>query len=149
MGSLTLPLTGTVYVETPALIYTVERHPVYEPPLRPLWQAVEAETTMAVSSELALLETLVLPTRQGNAALQADYARLLLRTPHMRLLPITQDILREAARLRAAVPGLRTPDALHAATARLASCALFITNDRGFRRVPGLPLAILDDVLAT
>src|SRR5947208_2106680 len=49
---------------------------------------------------------------------------------------------------RAAPPRLRTPDALHAATARLSSCALFLTNDRGFRQVPGLPLAVLDDALS-
>jgi len=65
----------------------------------------------------------------------------------MQLMSITQSILREAARLRAAVPGLRTPDALHAATALLSDCALFLTNDIGFQRVPALPLAILDDVL--
>ena len=67
----------------------------------------------------------------------------------LHLLPINQDVLREAARLRAAIPGLRTPDALHAATALIADCTLFLTNDAGFRRIPNLPLAILDDVLAS
>jgi predicted nucleic acid-binding protein len=65
-----------------------------------------------------------------------------------RLISITPNILREAARLRATIPTLKTPDAIHAATALLSNCALFITNDLGFRRVPGLVLAILDDVLA-
>ncbi|MBC7527815.1 MAG: PIN domain-containing protein, partial [Chthonomonadaceae bacterium] len=64
------------------------------------------------------------------------------------LLPITKDVLREAARLRATISGLKTPDAIHAATALLNQCRLFITNDRGFLRVPGLNTAILDDVLA-
>ncbi len=149
MGSLTLPTTGAVYIETPAFIYTVERHPRYEPLLRPLWQAVQAQTITAVSSELALLETCVMPMRQGDAALLAVYERLLLHTPQIHLLPLTRDILREAARLRASIAGLRTPDALHAATALEAGCTLFVTNDAGFRRVPNLPLAILDDVLVS
>jgi predicted nucleic acid-binding protein len=42
---------------------------------------------------------------------------------------------------------LKTPDALHAATASDAGCALFITNDVGFRAVASLPLVILDDLL--
>jgi predicted nucleic acid-binding protein len=42
---------------------------------------------------------------------------------------------------------LRTPDALHAATGGSCGCTLFFTNDVGFRRVPGLPVVILDDVL--
>ena len=50
-------------------------------------------------------------------------------------------------RLRAQT-GLKIPDALHAATALRASCALFITNDTDFRRIQGLPAVILDDLLA-
>ena len=140
---------GTVYVETPAVIYTVEPHPAYSSLLRPLWQAAQARILQVVTSELTLLETLVVPLRTQDQALQAAYERLLLSTPEVRLHPLTLDVLREAARLRAAVPGLRTPDALHAATALRAGCALFLTNDGGFRRVPGLPLAVLDDVLAS
>ena len=41
----------------------------------------------------------------------------------MRLLPITQSILREAARLRATIK-LKTPDAIHAATASAAFVTL-------------------------
>ena len=100
-----------------------------------------------ISSELTLMETLIIPFRTQ------DQHQILLREtlwtrPNNTLLPITQDILREAARLRAQIGGLKTPDAIHAATAILHGCALFVTNDTGFKRVPGLPLTVLDDVLA-
>lgn len=72
----------------------------------------------------------------------------MFREPGILLAPITAAVLREAARLRAAIPALRTPDALHAATALLEGCTLFLTNDKGFRRVPRLPVVLLDDVLA-
>lgn len=149
MGSLTLPVGGVVYLETPAFIYTVEPHPLYAPLLRPIWQAVQAQSLQVITSEMALLETLVHPIRNQDSSLQAAYERLLLSTPGVQMVPLTQDVLREAARLRADIPGLRTPDALHAATALIAGCTLFLTNDAGFRRVHGLPLAILDDVLAS
>jgi len=147
MGSLTIPAAGLVYIDTPLLIYSVEKHPVYGPLVRPLWQAAHAGTVLVVTSELSLMEALILPLRTGNRDLQSDYERL-LGSAQVRLLPLTQDVLREAARLRADLPALRTPDALHAATARQADCALFVTNDTGFRRVPHLPLVVLDDVLA-
>lgn len=134
MGSLTIPAAGLVYIDTPLLIYSVEKHPVYGPLVRPLWQAAHAGTVLVVTSELSLMEALILPLR-GSA--------------QVRLLLLTQDVLREAARLRADLPALRTPDALHAATARQADCALFVTNDTGFRRVPHLPLVVLDDILAS
>lgn len=73
----------------------------------------------------------------------------LWRQANTRLLPITEDVLREAAHLRATIPTLKTPYAIHAATALLHGCALFVTNDTDFRRVPGLPLAILDDIVPT
>lgn len=145
MGFIELPSSGRVYVDSQVLIYTLEHHPRYEPLLEPLWRAAVNEGLEVVTSELALLETLIAPLRNGDAALQNDYERALIQTD-LSLLPISQPVLREAARLWALIPGLRTPDAIHGATALLHQAALFVTNDRDFRRIPKLPLAILDDI---
>lgn len=147
MGALTLPPAGLVYADTQVLIYSVERHPTYGPLLRPLWQAVQAGILEVVSSELALMETLVGPFKSNDAVLASTYEQF-FQQPGVRLLPMTRAVLRQAARLRATTR-LRTPDALHAATAVLAQCALFLTNDQGFRGVAALPLAILQDVLSS
>jgi predicted nucleic acid-binding protein len=146
LGALILPKSGLEYVDANPVIYTVEKHSVYGPLLQPLWQAAQAKTLEVVSSDLVLLEVLVGPLKGGNTTLAQTYEQALQGTD-MRLLPITQGILREAARLRATTR-LKTPDALHAATASQASCVLFITNDVGFRGIPNLPLVILDDLLA-
>ncbi len=147
MGTLTLPASGTIYVDAQIAIYTVDKHPVYASVCRPLWEAVSRGQVTVISSELILLETLVEPIRSGDTLLAVD-REALWSQPNSRLLSITQDILRAAARLRAAIPGLKTPDAIHAATALLNDSALFLTNDTGFRRVPGLRSVMLDDVLA-
>jgi predicted nucleic acid-binding protein len=145
MGALSLPASGLVYLDANPIIYTVEKHPVYGPLLQPLWQAARSKTIEVVTSELALMETLVGPLKSGDTTLERAYEQALLGT-ELRLLPITQPILREAAGLRA-MTRLKTPDALHAATARQAACVLFVTNDAGFRGVGGLPLVVLDDLL--
>ena len=147
MGSLALPSSGLVYADSDIIIYSVETHTVYWPVLEPLWQTAKGGSLTIISSELALMETLIGPLRSGDAILQTAYEQL-FQSPEVRLLPISQAVLREGARLRATIPGLRTPDALHAATATLAGCAMFLSNDVGFRRVPGLPLVLLDEVLA-
>ena len=147
MGRLDLPDTGAIYIDAQIPIYASNGHPVYAPVIELIWQSAQAGDVTVVSSELTLLETLVSPLRSGDVQLAAVREALWNR-PNMCLRRIDQDILREAARLRAAVPGLKTPDAIHAATALLHNRALFITIDVGFRRVPGLPLAILDDVIA-
>jgi predicted nucleic acid-binding protein len=133
-----------VYLDANPIIYSVEKHPVFGPLLQPLWQAVQAKTIEVVSSDLVLMEALTGPLKSGNTALEKAYEQALLGTD-MRLLPITHTILREAARLRVTTK-LKTPDAIHAATASDAGCVLFLTNDVGFRGVASLPLVILDDL---
>jgi predicted nucleic acid-binding protein len=147
MGALILPASGFVYTDANTIIYTVQRHPHYYPLLELFWDAVATTGHHVLGSELLILETLVGPLKSGDAALLTAFENALFRS-YLRLVPISEDVLREAARLRASVSGLRAPDAIHAATALLNGCTLFVTNDVGFRRVPGLPLAILDDVLA-
>ncbi|HZP80323.1 MAG TPA: PIN domain-containing protein [Chthonomonadaceae bacterium] len=147
MGSLILPSSGLIYTDAQIAIYTVERFPTYAPLLTPLWMGAQAGNFTVVSSELTLLETLVVPLRIADAMLVNDFENLWQRA-NTRLLPITESILREAARLRATLPALKTPEALHAATALLHSCALFVTNDAAFKRVPGLSVTLLDEVLA-
>ncbi len=144
MGALTVPAAGLVYFDANSVIYSVEKHPVYWPLLQPLWQAAKGQSIEIVSSELVLMEVLVGPLKAGDTALVNAYEQLFHQS-QTRLLPITQSILREAARLRVTTK-LKTPDALHAATAQQTGCALFVTNDAGFRPVPRLPLVILDDL---
>jgi predicted nucleic acid-binding protein len=144
VGTLTLPASGVVYVDTQIIIYSVEKHPDYWLLLRPLWAASRAGSIDIVSSELALLETLVGPLKNTDTFLATTYEQLLTSTD-MRLIPISTTILKTAARLRAEW-NLKTPDALHAATALAARCTLFLTNDTDFHRVPDLPFVILSDI---
>ncbi|HKA06028.1 MAG TPA: PIN domain-containing protein [Gemmataceae bacterium] len=145
MGTLSVPASGLVYLDANPVIYSVEKHPVFGPLLEPLWLAAQAQSVEVVSSDLVLLETLVGPLKAGDAALAQAYEQL-FQLPRTRLLPITLAVLREAARLRATTK-LKTPDAIHAATAVLSGCALLVTNDAGFRSLAGLPVVILSDLL--
>ncbi len=141
---MTIPSSGLVYLDANAIIYSVEKHPIYWPLIQPVWLAAKGKANEIVSSELTLLETLVGPLQAGNAALATAYEQLFLQA-QTRLLPITQSILRDAAQLRAKTK-LKTPDAIHAATAQQIGCALFVTNDGGFRSVAGLSVVVLDDL---
>jgi predicted nucleic acid-binding protein len=98
------------------------------------------------TSELSVLEVLVKPIQLGNMALQTLFLGTLYGTPGLSCIPIARPIL-EAAQLRA-TSGLKTADAIHAATALAEGCTLFVTNDPAFRRVPGLSVAILSEIAA-
>ena len=109
-----------------------------------MWQQARTGQFVVVSSELVALETLVKPFREGDSILERLF-RELFESIEVRLVPVTRRLLEEAARLRAAT-NLTTPDAIHAATALSEGCALFITNDRAFRRVDGLNVAVLQEL---
>ena len=90
-----------------------------------------------VSSPILVIEVLVKPIRDGTIEIELQY-RELFASNAVRLLDASYQAFEDAAGLRAET-GLKTPDALHAATALRAGCALFVTNDTDFRRVQGCP----------
>lgn len=71
---------------------------------------------------------------------------MLLTKTEVEVFPITFDILREAANLRAK-QNFKTPDAIHTATARIANCTYLLTNDPAFRRLSSLQIIVLSDLI--
>jgi predicted nucleic acid-binding protein len=147
MGTLALPTNGSVYLDANSFIDSVERIDPYRAILDTLWQAVSGGLCTVVTSELTLLEVLVKPLKVGDDATAAAFRTVLRHSPDVRMVPITQSILEEAARLRATM-SLKTPDALHAATALLHKCVLFVTNDGAFHRVAHLRVSVLSEIVS-
>jgi len=80
----------------------------------------------------------------GRLTLLENLFRALFNVNEVRLIPTTMSIWEQATRIRAN-SGLKTPDAIHAATAIATGSTLFITNDVGFRRVSSLQVTLLSD----
>ena len=144
MGPLILPSSGSIYLDTSGFIYSVERIEPYRGLLEPMWREARSGQFTIVSSDLVVLETLVKPLRDGDRIVETLF-RSLFDAIEVNLIPVTRTLWEEAAILRAET-GLKTPDAIHAATALRTQCALFVTNDDDFRRVEDLPVVVLDDL---
>jgi predicted nucleic acid-binding protein len=143
MGQIVLPASGKVYVDANVVIYSIEKILPYRVILQPLWESVRNGSITVITSEMTILETLVNPFLTNDTTMENLY-RELFASPEVELIPISQRILERAARLRSTTR-LRTPDAIHAATALETACTLFLTNDRDYRRCTPLPLALLSD----
>jgi predicted nucleic acid-binding protein len=140
------PLHGAVIgLDTAPLIYFIESHPVYAPKVEPLFTAADRGDLRIVTSFVTLLEVLVLPLRTGKEDLANEYRNILLRSRGLTTVPIGQNIVEEAARLRA-VHNLRTPDAIQLSTAICSGALFFVTNDGGLPAVPPLSLIVLDKI---
>lgn len=140
MGQLVLPHTGKVYVDTNTVIYAIEKIEPYSSFLTPLWTSAVAGNLKIITSELTWLETLSKPIKDGNTALE-NLFRAFLNSKEVSMIPATLPIWEEATKLRGL--GLKTPDALHASTALIHGCDLFLTNDLAFQKVPFLPVTVL------
>ncbi len=148
MGQIVLPTRGPVYVDTCAIIYRVEKIEPYLWASSTLWEALDLGQLEILTSELTLLEVLVKPLRDGNVALANLFRQVLLGTIGMNSWPVSRNVLETAARIRA-LQGLKTPDAIHAATALEGGCSLLVTNDPVFRKTSGLNVAVLSEVAAS
>lgn len=139
MGLIARLKHGPVALDTAIFIYLIEEHPDLLPVIRPVFAAIDQGDLKAVTSAVTLLETLVIPYRNGDVALAEQYENLLTRSRGLQLIAIDAALLRAAAFLRARF-GLRTPDALQLAAALETRCTVFLTNDRRLPAIPGLDI---------
>jgi predicted nucleic acid-binding protein len=115
-------LVPTLYFDACIAIYLVEEHPAYCPPIE---SALSAKYATVCYSPLVVLESLVLPIRNGRDDLIRKFRAFFAAN---QCLSMPYEVFELAAELRA-THGLKTPDALHLATARYHSCVEFWTNN--------------------
>jgi predicted nucleic acid-binding protein len=87
----------------------------------------------------------MLPTRLGKTELVKAYKAILFNSQQFQLISVSLQTAVRATDLRAKY-NLRTPDAIHMATALELGCELFLTNDNGLKRVSEIQVLILDEV---
>lgn len=111
-----------IYLDSCIAIYLVEEHPAYFAAIENMLAELEG---IVCHSPLTELECLVLPLRLKRNDLLDKFSRFF--SLNLKL-EIPDAVYQEAARLRADF-GIKTPDALHLATARFHNCTEFWTND--------------------
>ena len=119
---ITMPLA---YLDSCIIIYLVEEDPLFAPAIEN--HLANHPNVIPAFSALSEMECLVMPLRQNNHVLVNRF-RDWFQSAAL-YLPMERDIARQAAQLRATHTGLKTPDALHLATAQHYGCSEFWTND--------------------
>jgi predicted nucleic acid-binding protein len=107
---------------------------------------LEQNGNSAITSTLSMTELLVPAHRDQDTRRLQHYRGLMSTYPHLTWFPPDLVIADEAARMRADY-GLKTPDAIHAATAIQSKVSAFITNDPIFQRVKEVEILVLEDLL--
>jgi len=92
---------------------------------------LETESRTWCASDLVRLECLIRPLREKNKEAETEVKEILGKMECLAIAPSAYDL---AANLRAEF-GLRTPDAIHLATALINECEEFWTNDEKLLKV--------------
>lgn len=133
----------TVGLDTAPLIYFIEKNPERTAKLKPFFAAADRQEFQIVTSVVKLLEVLVHPLRHGREDVAREYRDIILRSPSLTALPLDESISEEAARLRG-LYGLKTPDAIQLATAKMSGAEFFLTNDGELPSLPGISVLVVD-----
>lgn len=128
-----------IFLDSCIIIYLIEKYPIYASSVETAMKSVA--NGIYYFSPLVRLECLVMPLRTNDAALQKLYASFF---KSRNLLNITSSVYNQAAQLRADFSSLKTPDAIHLATAEFYDCDEFWTNDNRLDKIsPNLVKNIL------
>jgi predicted nucleic acid-binding protein len=131
-----------VYIDSAPLIYFFEAKFEYFKELSALFNAFDQGKIELVSSTLTVTEVLAHPLRLGEVSLIKTYEGFFENENSIRLIDVSLPISKLAAEFRA-THNLKTPDAIHVATAIKAEASCFITNDFQLKKVSDLEIITL------
>lgn len=135
-----------IALDTCIFIYQWEGNPRYSRLTDYIFASLEQSELVAVTSTITMTELLVHPYRDHDVVRVNELFGLLSTYPNLEWVAPQLEIAAGAAEIRAQF-GLRTPDALQAATAVHAHALALLTNDPVFQRIPTLDVLILDDLV--
>jgi predicted nucleic acid-binding protein len=132
-----------VYFDTNIFIYAFEATARYRTELAALASLLDDEACAVITSEFTLSELLTKPFRDNMLKAVAHY-RDMLEDSTVLLAPVTRSVLIRSAMLRGQL-GIKTPNAIHAATAADTGCTAFLTNDAAIRLPKSIELVMFSD----
>ena len=137
----------TILLDTMVPIYFLEAHERYGSVAEDILRRIERGKLRGIISSLVFVELLVPLYREEKAKAAAGLVPRLASFSNLSVHHLDAETASLAARLRAE-HGLRTPDAIHAATAIMAGANGILTNDRQLCRLEseGLKIWLFEDL---
>ncbi len=144
-----IPKGSRILLDTVALIYFLEENERYSEKAEKIFSRIESGELHGVMANLVLAELLVPLYRSRDPQAAAGLSNRLINFRNLEIITLTTKISMEAARLRADY-ALRTPDAIHGATAIISGVSGILTNDKRLKVLAqeGLSIWLFDDNFA-
>jgi predicted nucleic acid-binding protein len=133
-----------IYADSGIIMRWVEGGVTVREPIELRWRQLPPADRVFVTSRIARLECRCKPLRDHRQDL-LDLYEIFFAGKEVVLREVDAAVVEKATDLRAGIR-LKTPDALHAATAILARAAAFWTTDAGLAKCPGLTVEVFPAV---
>ncbi len=140
-----LQQVNRLFLDSAPVIYYVDMNPAYFAIMDGLFNYIESNLIRVVTSPVTLAECLILPIRQNNPSQQQLFIDIITAQDTADFVEISSAIARRAATARAKY-NLQLPDAFQIATALLAGCEAFLTNDVHLQRVTELNVLVVGEL---
>jgi predicted nucleic acid-binding protein len=135
-----------IYWDSCVLIYRVQQVAPWAEVIAQKF-ASQLDAVRLYATHLVRLECRVLPLREGNLELLAQFDQFFAQ-PEVEIVPLDGRVVNLAPELRAEYQ-LKTPDALHLAAAISSDCDEFWSNDDRLIKIAGSRIKVINVVAPT
>ncbi|MFA5995255.1 MAG: PIN domain-containing protein [Patescibacteria group bacterium] len=129
-------------LDTCVFIYHLDKHPTYFENARAYLKQIQNQQVSAVFSAIGLVELLTGPNKIGDWMLAVRYRNFFDNLTGLTVQQTNNTIIEVASYLRATY-NIRTPDAIHIATAIDFGASTFITNDKSLTKIEEISVKLL------
>jgi len=130
-----------IYADANVIIRLIEGNPSARLPLETRLQPLRGSGRFLQTSRLSRLECRIKPLRANDAAVLALYDAF-FSSAEVEVFELSAAVIEKATELRAAW-NVKTPDAIHLASAILAGAMAFLTGDKGLARCTEILVEVL------
>ena len=133
-----------VFLDTAPLIYFLDDDANFGKKTKSILEEILSTGKTLVSSVITCEEYLIYPYRSGNQE-KVNVFFEFSEACGVDLIPISLEIAKLSAKIKAEYKDFKTMDSLQLATAVHTGCDLFLTNDKQLRRFDGLFCTTVED----
>ena len=133
-----------VFLDTTPLIYFLDNDDNFGDKTKSIFEEILNNEATILSSVITCSEYLVYPYRTDNQE-KIDVFFEFINVCEIDLIPISVDIAKTAAKIRAEYKDFKAMDSLQLAVAILSGCDIFLTNDKQLRQFTELKVVTVEE----
>ena len=135
-----------VGLDTMGFIYFLEEHPRFGALSEIIFERAEAKELFIISSVLVLVEVLTGYRKAEDEIAENEFKQMMEDFPNVEVFDVNRHLIDQIIHFRSKY-NIKTPDAIHLATAVQRGAEVFITNDENLKRVKEINIMCLKDYI--